>query len=179
MQVWSLAWHRELRIQCYHTCGVGCNCSSDLISGSGTPYAAGRPKKKKKKERKLGSKICTLFPGLGAGGESSIKYSFFWLCLRHKFPGQGSNLNHGSNPNHSCDNAISSSSLLSHQGTLHKTQFLITFLGKTLSWQFIKWCGWNTSFSQTCLNNRWTGHSSTHSMEPAEVWKWTKVGNNT
>ena len=34
--------------------GISCNCSSDLIPGLGTPYAAGRPrKKKKKKERNL------------------------------------------------------------------------------------------------------------------------------
>ena len=34
---------------CCHSCGVSRNCGSDLIPGPGTPYAGGRPKKKKKK----------------------------------------------------------------------------------------------------------------------------------
>ena len=31
-------------------CGLGHNCVSDLIPGPGTPYAAGWPKKKKRKK---------------------------------------------------------------------------------------------------------------------------------
>ena len=34
-----------VRIQHCHSCGSGCNCGSDLISGLGAPYASGRPKK--------------------------------------------------------------------------------------------------------------------------------------
>ena len=40
-----LAQHSGLRIQCCHTCEVGCNCSSDLIPDLGSPYAMGWPKK--------------------------------------------------------------------------------------------------------------------------------------
>ena len=48
-QVWSLAWHSGLRIQ--HCChwDIGCNCSSDLTPGLGTPYTMGPKKKRKKK----------------------------------------------------------------------------------------------------------------------------------
>ena len=46
-QVWSLAQHSVLRIQHCCSCGTGCNYGSDLIPGSGTPYATGWPKKKK------------------------------------------------------------------------------------------------------------------------------------
>ena len=48
MQVQSLAWHSELRIQCCWI--VGHNCGSDLIPGPGTPFTMGQPKKEKKKE---------------------------------------------------------------------------------------------------------------------------------
>ena len=48
-QVQSPAWHSALRIQCCCSCGLGGNCGSDLIPGLVTPYAAGQPKKKKKK----------------------------------------------------------------------------------------------------------------------------------
>ena len=43
-----LALHSGLRIHCGHRYGVGCNCSSVLIPGPGTPYAAGQAEKKKK-----------------------------------------------------------------------------------------------------------------------------------
>ena len=43
MQVQSLAWHSGLRIWHCHSCGVGCNCGSDLIP------SLGQPRKKKKK----------------------------------------------------------------------------------------------------------------------------------
>ena len=46
MQVPFLAWHSGLRIWCCHSCGISHNCSSDLIPGPGTSYAAGWPKKK-------------------------------------------------------------------------------------------------------------------------------------
>ena len=45
----SLTWHRELRIRHCCSCGLGRNCSSDLIPGPVTPYAIGKPKMKKKK----------------------------------------------------------------------------------------------------------------------------------
>ena len=32
-----------------HSCGLGHNCSLDLSPGLGTPYAAGQPRKEKKK----------------------------------------------------------------------------------------------------------------------------------
>ena len=48
MQVRSLAQHSGLRIQHCHSCGLGCDCSLDLIPGLGPPYAMGRPKMKNK-----------------------------------------------------------------------------------------------------------------------------------
>ena len=48
--VQSPTWHNELRIQCCHSCGIGCNYGSDLIPGPGTPYATGCPKRKRKKD---------------------------------------------------------------------------------------------------------------------------------
>ena len=49
--VQSLAKHSGLKIHYCYSCGH--NCSLDLISGLGTPYAAGQPKKKKKRKTKL------------------------------------------------------------------------------------------------------------------------------
>ena len=46
-QVQSPAQHSGLRIWCCHSCGVGCNCSLDLIPDLETPYAKRWPKKKK------------------------------------------------------------------------------------------------------------------------------------
>ena len=43
-QVQSPAWHSGLRIQHCRSCGLGHDCSLDLIPGLGTPYASGRPK---------------------------------------------------------------------------------------------------------------------------------------
>ena len=48
--VQSPAQHRRLRILHCHSCGLGCNCGSDLIPGMETPYAAGQPKKEKEKK---------------------------------------------------------------------------------------------------------------------------------
>ena len=48
-QVRSPARHGGLRIPCICSCGLGCNCSSDLIPGWETPYALGQPKKEKKR----------------------------------------------------------------------------------------------------------------------------------
>ena len=48
MQVRSLAQYSGLRIRHCRSCGVGRDGSSDLISGLETPFAVGRPKKKKK-----------------------------------------------------------------------------------------------------------------------------------
>ena len=44
----SPAQHSGLRIQRFCSCSLGCNFSWHLITGLGTPYATGRPKKKKK-----------------------------------------------------------------------------------------------------------------------------------
>ena len=49
-QVLSPAQHIGLRIGHCHNCGIGCNCGSNLISGLGTPCAAGQPTKEKKKK---------------------------------------------------------------------------------------------------------------------------------
>ena len=50
MQVLSPACHSGL--QMWHCCSydLGRDCSSDLIPGQGTPYAAGWPKMKEKKK---------------------------------------------------------------------------------------------------------------------------------
>ena len=45
-----LARHSGLRIQC-RSCGLVCDCGSDLNPGLGASYTARQPKKKKKKER--------------------------------------------------------------------------------------------------------------------------------
>uniref|UniRef100_A0A8D0M5P9 DUF1725 domain-containing protein n=6 Tax=Sus scrofa TaxID=9823 RepID=A0A8D0M5P9_PIG len=50
MQVSSLALHSGLRIQCWYSCGLGYDCSSDLIPGLGTPYCHEVAKKEKKKK---------------------------------------------------------------------------------------------------------------------------------
>ena len=50
MQVRSWVQHSRLRVWYYHSCRVDHNYSLDLIPGLGTPHAAGRPKKKKKKK---------------------------------------------------------------------------------------------------------------------------------
>ena len=44
MLVQSPTWYSGLRIQHCHNCGIGCDCSSDLILGLGAPYATGQPK---------------------------------------------------------------------------------------------------------------------------------------
>ena len=59
-QVLSLARHRGLRIQRCHSFSLGHNCSSDLILGPGIPYAAGWPKKKKKKICVLSHIVCNI-----------------------------------------------------------------------------------------------------------------------
>ena len=38
----------------HHSCGAGCNCSSDLIPGKGTPCTAGQPKQTNKKTQDTG-----------------------------------------------------------------------------------------------------------------------------
>ena len=48
-QVQSPTQHSGLRNQHCHSCGLGCNCSLHLGPDSGTPYAAKKDKKKKKK----------------------------------------------------------------------------------------------------------------------------------
>ena len=44
--------HSGLGIWGCCSCGLGCNCGSDLIPGPEAPHATGKPKKKKKKKRK-------------------------------------------------------------------------------------------------------------------------------
>ena len=41
--------------------GVGCNCSSNLIPGQGTPCAVGRPQKKKNKRKENGGKNVPMY----------------------------------------------------------------------------------------------------------------------
>ena len=50
-QVQSPAQHSRLRIWHCCSCGLGQNCSLDLMPGPGTPCATMRPKKEKEKER--------------------------------------------------------------------------------------------------------------------------------
>ena len=52
-QVPPPAWHSGLRIWHCHSCGLGHNCGSALISGWGTPYAWVQPKKEGKKKAEL------------------------------------------------------------------------------------------------------------------------------
>ena len=47
------AQHSGFRIWCCRSCGLGCNCGSDLVPGLGTPYSVGQPKKKKKKKKEF------------------------------------------------------------------------------------------------------------------------------
>ena len=48
----SPAQHSALKIQRCRSCGSGHDCSSDLIPGSGAPWAIGQPKMKRKKRAK-------------------------------------------------------------------------------------------------------------------------------
>ena len=72
-QVRSLVRHSGLRIQCLT--GVGHNCGLDLITGLGTPYALGWPKKKKQTNKTNFQSLVILdwmsdiakFTSLGAG----------------------------------------------------------------------------------------------------------------
>ena len=59
MQVQSQAWHRGVRSQGCCSCGLGGNCSSDLIPRLGAPYAVGQSKKEKKKKKKKKKKAYT------------------------------------------------------------------------------------------------------------------------
>ena len=61
MQVQSLPLLSGSRIQHCHSCGLGQNCSLDLIPGLGTPYAAGQPKKLKIKSKFLKKKVHFFF----------------------------------------------------------------------------------------------------------------------
>ena len=45
------SWHSRLKIQCCHNCGLGHNCSLDLIPNPGVPYTSGWPKMGKTKTR--------------------------------------------------------------------------------------------------------------------------------
>ena len=46
-QDWPHLWSPGMQIQ-FHSSGIGHNCTSDLIPGLGTPYAAGQSKQGKK-----------------------------------------------------------------------------------------------------------------------------------
>ena len=54
-QIWSLARHSGFRIQCCHSCGVGCTCSWQLIPGLGTSICCWC-RGKRKKTQKLGGR---------------------------------------------------------------------------------------------------------------------------
>ena len=47
----SPAQHSGLGIWGCCSCGLGCNCGSDLIPGPEAPHATGKPKMKKKKKK--------------------------------------------------------------------------------------------------------------------------------
>lgn len=49
-----------LRSQHCHSRGIGHNCDWDLTPGSGTPYAGGQPKMKKKKKKSAQPKASSI-----------------------------------------------------------------------------------------------------------------------
>ena len=53
MQVGSQVQPSGVKDLVCHSCGVGCNCGSDLILGPGTPYTTGQPKKREKKKENV------------------------------------------------------------------------------------------------------------------------------
>ena len=75
-------WHSGLGIQHCRSCGLGCNCGSDLIPGPGDLYAKEQTKKEKKK-RKKNSRSSTL-PG-SAGSQLKETCWGFVKAQAHSF----------------------------------------------------------------------------------------------
>ena len=66
IQVQPLAWHSGLRIQGCCSCGLGHNCSLDLIHGWGAPYATGQTQwKQRQKYRKRERQGASCGPWVG------------------------------------------------------------------------------------------------------------------
>ena len=84
MQVWSSVQETGLRIQHYHSCAVGCNCSSHLIAGLGISYAGGAGGVQKKKK---GKKVTTYIQG-------NFCNAIRWLFSRKFCRPEGSGLTH-------------------------------------------------------------------------------------
>ena len=64
--VWSPAWCNGLRIQGCCSCGLGHNCSLDLIHGWGAPYATGQTQwKQRQKYRKRERQGASCGPWVG------------------------------------------------------------------------------------------------------------------
>lgn len=68
MQVWSPSGHSG-----WVKDPLGCNCSWDLFPSPGTPYATGRPKKKKK-EQHVYEKMLKITTYQGNGNQTTVKY---------------------------------------------------------------------------------------------------------
>ena len=79
-QVRYLARHSGLRIWCCHCYGLGYNCCSDLIPVPRTPYATGRPKKKKKRTGEH-TQITNLQRGSLQYFSQNIFYMSFYISL--------------------------------------------------------------------------------------------------
>ena len=58
VQVCSPAWHSWLGIRHCHSCGIGCSCSSDSVSGLQTSICSECSHKKKEKEKKKKGSSC-------------------------------------------------------------------------------------------------------------------------
>ena len=72
-----LLWHGGLRIQCCHSCALGCICGSDLIPGLGTSICHGcsQKEKKKKKQKKQKQSITDCESGV------PVVVQWYWQCL--------------------------------------------------------------------------------------------------
>ena len=79
IQVQSLAQHSGLRMWRCCSCGIGRNCSFDVIPGPGTPYGVGQPKKGEKNDITISVPIRCY-----RGGPSTLR-----LCWPTKLGGFG------------------------------------------------------------------------------------------
>ena len=105
MQVQFPAWQRGLRAWHCCCCGIGSNCSSNVIPGLGTPYAVGQPKKKRKNLQcllNLNNMPCTvlsafhrLFPFILILAMEMLIYLFPFYCRENCTPKKLDNLPKG------------------------------------------------------------------------------------
>ena len=81
---WLAQWVK--RIQHYCICGMGHNCGLDLIPGLGIPYAAGWPKKKKKKRSQINNTIINKLVSLFSDLKLHAKYCYTTSSLLYRIP---------------------------------------------------------------------------------------------